>query len=58
VVGKIDPDIEDVMVDGVWNCGGRTNIDLVPSTNLFPKRGSLFDSTGGGGGTVRCGDVG
>ena len=51
-VGKTDADVEDVTVDGVWNCGGRTNIDLVPSTNLFPKRGSLFDLTG------RCGDVG
>ena len=57
--GKIDPDMEDVMVDGVWNWGeGRTNIDLVPSTNLLPERGSSFEPTGGGTGAVRCGDVG
>ena len=43
-VGKVDADVEDVMVDGVWNWGeGRTNIDLVPSANLFPKSGSSFE---------------
>lgn len=47
------------MVDGVWNCGeGRTNIDLVPSTNLFPRRGSLCDLTEGGTSDDRSGDVG
>lgn len=47
------------MVDGVWNCEDRpTNIDFVPSTNLFPSRGSLSELTGGGTGAVRCGDVG
>jgi len=47
------------MVDGVWNWGERpTNIDFVPSTNLFPNRGSLFELTGGETGAARCGDVG
>ena len=58
-VGKVDADVEDVTVDGVWNWGERpTNIDFVPSTNLFPNRGSLFELVGGGTGADRCGDVG
>lgn len=47
------------MVDGVWKCGeGRTNIDFVPSTNSFPRRGSLCGLAIAGICVCRCGDVG
>ena len=47
------------MVDGVRNCGeGRTNIDFVPSTNWFPRRGSLCGLSGAGICVCCRGDVG
>ena len=58
-IGKTAADAEDVMMDGVWNCDeGRTNIDFVPSTNPFPRRGSLGGLDRAGICVCRCGDVG
>lgn len=56
--GKTEADVEDVMVDGVWNCDGRTNIDFVPSTNLFPRRGSSCGLADAVIAVCRCGNVG
>jgi len=58
-VGKTAADVEDVTIDGVWNCGGgRTNIDFAPPAGPFPKRGSLGSLIGAGVADCRCGDVG